>query len=809
MNSIASALLSDIRLAFRVIARSPAFSAVAILSLGLGIGANTAVFSVVNSVLLRPLPYANPDQLVRISDKTTQDALSVGALEFLRQHAESYSAVAGYRGPSERRFSAGAEQEWINVLPVTGGFLQTIGIQPAIGRDFNRDESITGGPRSIILTDSLWRSAFGADPTAVGRTITLNETAKYLVIGVLPASYWFPHPADALIALRPTGGVDDAGANTQLIARLRPSRQLREAQTELVNLGANFRRTPHAHSKFEGFTAGGFHQSLVADLQVKILLIFGATVLLLLIACCNLAGLLLTRFAARGKELAIRLAVGGGLARLLGQFLVENMVLVSIGAATGLAGAFWLLKLMLAMMPFRLPASGPLRIDGAVLGFTVLTVLFTSLLLTLVALYAILRLNILAALQAGGRGNAASVRQRTRSLLVVGEVAMAASLLITAALLVQSLFLLQRQRLGFEPHGLTTFQTPIAKGQDRTAGRMAAFATALSERLKTLPGVRAVAAANVLPLTGPNNLPAQRDGFPEHSFGGVEIRLVTGSYFEAMGIAVQGGRVFGSGDRAAGAPVAVINETLAKRWWPGGEPVGGRLVIGRLHGKDFPEIKDAAREVIGVAADTKVLSLKEAPRPTIYIPLGQAPDVFTGMSDGLSWVVSSARTPALAEVRAAVREHNPSQTLRRFRSMEDLVAATTADSRLDAWLVGLFAAVAFALSIAGVYGLVSFSVSQRHNEIGTRMALGAARTDIVRLILSHGVALTMTGLAIGATAALLLTGSLSKLLYGVKPRDPLSFAAAAVLLLCAGAAASYVPARKASRIDPMLLLRGE
>jgi putative ABC transport system permease protein len=389
--------------------------------------------------------------------------------------------------------------------------------------------------------------------------------------------------------------------------------------------------------------------------------------------------------------------------------------------------------------------------------------------------------------------------------LVTGEVALSAVLLLVAGLLMQSLYRMHQERLGFTPQGLMMFDTPFAAEGHRGDTELASFVRTLSDRLQAVPGVQFVAAINVLPLDGQNNIPIQRAGHPEQSIGGMEYRMITPSYFETMGIPLRRGRLFTADDAGAAPPVALVNETLARRWWPRGNPVGDRVAVGRFEEREFPDIIEPPREIVGVVADTKGPELKAPARVTVYIPVAQARS-----SDGMSWVVRAGFSAGLArQLRSAVADLDSTQRVTRMQPMTEIVASTTADSRFDAWLLGIFAAVALALSAIGIYGLVSFSVAQRRHEIGTRMALGASRGDILRMVVRQGVTLLVIGLALGIAGALAVARSLASLLYGVRPSDPLSILAVSLVLLGVGLAASYLPARRASRVDPMVALRYE
>jgi putative ABC transport system permease protein len=797
----------DLRHAFRMLRNSPAFTLVAVLSLALGIGANTAVFSLVNAVLLRPLPYIEPDRLVRVGEKNPpNNNVSIPEYEFWRDHSDAFVSAAGYRGGGERSLVNGYSREWIKTMTVTADFFRTVGVNLALGREFDANETHGGGPQAIILTDGLWRRSFGADPNVLGRTVQM-EPAAYTVVGVLPRGFWFPQEVDAFLPLQPAGTLADRGTNTGMIARLKPGIAFNQAQASMGAVTENFRRAhPTMPRTYRGLQIVSFQEFTAGDARLNLLLLFGAVALLLLIACSNLASLLLARLAGRSKEIAVRMALGSSLSRLLRQFLAENLLLSAIGCGGGLLAGYGLLRGLLSLIPFQLPSSEPIALDGRVLLFTAAVSAATGLVFTLAPFLNSRRVDLHATLKSGGRAGESTVRQRTRSALVVAEVALSVTLLVSAGLLIQSLYRMHQERLGFAPRGLLTFTTPVARDERRSAAALWNFQTGMTDRLRAVPGVRSVASTDVLPLVGWHNLPTQREGHSDQSIGGMEVRLVSPGYFEAMGTEVVHGRSFTDTDSGAAPPVILVNETLARTWWPHENPLASRVVIGRFQGRDLKEILDTPREVIGVVADNKTL-LTERAWPTVFIPAAQAPDNIARGTGSLTWIVRGNATGA--DLRRAIMAADPNQRVQRMQTMEDVVAATTAGSRFDALLFAIFAGLALALTAIGVYGLLAYSVAQRRSEIGTRMALGASRADILGMVLKQGLLLGGVGLALGLGGAVLLARSLGSLLFGVKPSDPLSYAVVAVTLLGVALLASYLPARRATRIDPMVALRYE
>jgi putative ABC transport system permease protein len=797
-------LSQDLRHAGRILRKSPGFTIVAALSLTLGIGANTAVFSVIHAVLLRPLPYPEPDRLVRVGHEQTLNAVTVRELLFWKEHTSGFASSAGYRGGGDRSLIYGTHQEWVRTMVVTSDFFRTLAVQPSMGREFDSDETRLGGPAAAIISEPLWRRACGSDPAILGRAIRLDDRS-FTVIGVAPADFWFPQKVDVWLPLQPARSLTDAGTNTSMMARLKPGVTLGQAQAEMpFTREAMLREFPGLSRNYNGLGVGRYQDWLVGDVRLNLLLVFGAVALLLLIACSNLASLLLARLASRQREIAVRLALGSSRWRLLRQFLTENLLLTAAGGIAGFFGARASLKVLLAAIPFDLPSSAPIQVDGPVLLFTLGIAFATGVIFSLAPMISSARLDLQEMLKAGGRTTAGGPRQRTRSALVVSEVAISVTLLVSAGLLIQSLYRMHQEELGFQPRGLITFNTPIAAARRQTDADFRRLQATMLERLQSLPGVTRVAATNILPLDGWSNLPTQREGHTEDSIGGMEVRVVTPGYFEAMGIPLRKGRSFGASETETSLPVLMVNETLARRWWPNGDSLGDRVVIGRFQGRDFGT--PAPRQVIGVVADSKTAFLKEPPKPTVFVPAAQN----TYATNTIAWILRADASHGLAgEVRHAIEEIDPAQRIGTIRALDDVVAATTASSRFDAWLFAFLAGLAMLLTAIGLYGVLSFSVARRTNEIGTRLALGATTGNVLRMVLRQGLGLIGLGLALGLTGALAVTRTLTTLLFGVRPADPYIFGAVAALLFAVGVAASYFPARRATKVDPMVALRYE
>jgi putative ABC transport system permease protein len=804
-------LRQDGHYAIRALRRAPGFTAVALLSLALGIGATTAVFTVVNAVLLRPLPYPEAEQLVLVAPSTGGiAAVNLPQLFFFKAHASTFSSAGGQSGWSDVSVTdSGGTTEWIKSMQVSSGFFRTLGVVPQYGREFSADDMRPDAPIGVILNEALWQRRFGADPAIVGRT-ALFGTASYQVIGVLPRGLWMPVAAEAFFPLRITGRSSDNGLNTTMIARLAPGISTRQAETEMAGLSTQFARefAGTGDDSFRGLTIRSYQAALVGDVRTNLLLLFGAVGVLLVIACSNLASLLVARFVARQKEIAVRLALGAGMGRLLRQFTVENLLLCTTGSALGVLVAYAALDAFLALVPFSLPVAVSLELDLDALVFAIGCGLITGALFSIAPLVTSARHATSDALKAGARAHGGSRRgQRVRGLLVVTEVALSVCLLVGATLLIQTLYKLRHEPLGFAPEGRLTFFTPAPAAALRDRAARMLFDGEMMDRLRAIPGVTAVAGTNVVPLTSQSNFPTERLGHPDDAVGGTEIRVVTPSYFEVMATSITRGRGFTSDDTASAPPVILVNETLARRWWRDKTPLGDQVVIGRYKGKtvgDGPG--QPPRTVVGVVADTKSVFLKSAPRPTVYVPAAQPP----WTTGGTTWVVRGDVERGLAErVRHTILAADPHQRIGRMQTMSDIVATATAGSRFDAGLCGAFAVVALMLTAIGVYGLLAFSIAQRTSEMGVRVALGATRVRIIGLVLRQGVGLTAAGLVIGLTAATWLSRFISTLLFGVRPTDLTSFALVSVVVLAVGVLASMIPARRAARVDPLLALRVE
>jgi putative ABC transport system permease protein len=804
-------LTSDLRYGIRMLRRNPGFTAVAVLTLALGIGANTAIFSVVNAVILRPLPYPRPDEMVQVTaawkDGGVIDSFTVPEFEFYRDHASTFQAIAGLRGGPDLEIKQSGSSEWIKSLRVTDGFFKVSGVSPALGRGILRDETRLGSAQAAVLSDSLWRKAFAADPAIVGRQVQMGEDT-YTVVGVLPPSFTFvAQPTDVFLALQLGTGIEDTGMNTGVIARLKPETDLAQAQANMDVVFQELRQAGSAQSGQRGLQLVGYQRWLLGDLRPSLLLLFGAVGLLLLIACANVASLIMARANARQREISIRLALGAERLQLLRQFLTESLLIALIGGAAGLVAAAWALKGLVSSIPWDVPSTTRIDLDGSALAFAFLVSLATSLAFGFTSCWQTSRLDPNTSLKEGGtQGGRSTTRSRTRSSLVIGEVALSLMLLVGAGLLIESLYRLHQQKLGFDPTHVDTMTTPFAPQARATAAQVWTFEQQVIDRLRVIPGVTSAAVVSKLPLTGPNNLPTEHEGHPRDSIGGMEYRAISPEYFRTMRIPVLRGRGFQETDSASSTPVAIVSETVAQAWWKGKSPIGDRIVVGEYEDRQFPEVLEPPREVVGVVPDVKNLASDELQPTTVYVPASQ----LFRPPGSTAWVVHAGSNLALAAaLRQAVTGVNPDQRVLEFQSMSDIVAQQVAHPSFDALLMGIFAALALALTSVGIYGVLGFHVARRTQEIGIRMALGAERRGVLRMVVGQGVFLAAIGIGIGLVGAFILSRFVASLLLGVAATNPAIYIFVSLFLLFVALLASYAPARRASKVDPIVALRYE
>jgi len=812
--------LSDLRYALRTLAGRPGFTAVAVLTLALGIGATTSIFSVFNAVLLRPLPFPDGDRLVLIEGsflRLGMQRIGASAPEFLeyRDRNHSFAEVAAFR-PEELILTGEGEAERVVGARVSAGLFPLLRAQAFKGRILSAEEDRPGADGLVVLSHGLWQRRFGSDPVILGKTLLLDGRER-TVIGVMPPEFTFPipgltsqGPADLFVPLALTTAQQQEHSRYDLrvLARLGTGVQLEAARKEMALLAADLERREPRTYRGPGGEEGGWNveviplrEWVVSGVRPTLWMLLGAVCFVLLIACANVAGLLVGEGIARRHAIAVRLALGCGQFRLVVQLLAESLVLAFIGGSLGVLLTLWGSDLMVLMSPAGILRMSEIRIDGAVLGFALAASALTALASGLAPAILATRIDIGQSLKEGGTpGSGAPGTGRSRDFLVVAQVAFALALTIGAALMIQSFQRLRHTSPGFRPENLLTMDLQLPESRYARSGERAAFFQELVFRAETLPGVRAAGVVSGLPLQGVGfGGPLSIDGRPldpnRESFA--SYRSISGGYFQAMGIPIRRGRRFGDADGASRPEVAIVNESLARAFFPGESPLDKRIKLGA------PTSPRPWLTVVGVVGDVSESAPGSAPAPAVYVPNLQDP------ASGLSLVVRTSASPLdlVPAIRALVRELDKDQPVTRVRTVEQIFSDSISRPRFITALLALSATLALLLAAVGVYAVVSAAVAARSREIGLRVAVGAGRSDILGLVLWRGVRLALLGIAAGFLVTGALTGLLSRFLFGVGAYDPLTFAGAALLLTLAALAASYVPARKATRIDPMLALR--
>jgi predicted permease len=806
-------LLQDLERAVRGLLKQPGFTAVALLTLALGIGANTAIFGIVDAVLLRPLPYAEPDRVVMlwshwINWKKTW--LSEPEIADYRAQARSLENIAAFTYTPFNLNGAGDALR-VRAASVQASIFPALGAKPILGRVFSAEEDTPGRNGVAVLAEGLWRSAFGADPAVVGRTIQLDGISRE-VIGVLPGSLRLPtdYGTRAAIDLWEPLALDTPDPNERgnhgllALARLKPGVTLASAQAEMDGITRGFVRSyPDSYDREFGLSLVPASVEVSGDIRPALLLLLLAVGMVLLIACANVTNILLARSEARQKEVAIRAALGAGRGRIVRQFLTESLVLSCAGGAAGIAVALALMRALVAIDPLKIPRVTELGIDRHVLVFTALTSMAcTALFGTLPALRAS-RASLLPVLKEGGRSDRAS-GGRLRQGLIVAEIAASLALVAAALLLTRSFSRLLAVNAGFDAAHVLTLRTSLPETSYRD-GLLAASAFAeMGRRIRETPGVVAAGAVTGLPLATVRGYTAfQIESVPTQN-AAADWQVVTPGYFEALGTPIRGGRSFTDADRPDTLPAVIINEVMARRFFAGRNPVGQRIAIGMNRGW---------LTIVGVVADVHHRGLDAVPRPELYRPHQQFR--FGGPGgrpvSALTWVIRTTADPmsAVGYARSAIRAVDPQLGVSEVATMEEVLSDSTSDRRLDMVLFLLLGGLASALATVGVYGVLAYSVSQRTHEIGVRMAIGAARGDVLRMVLGQGAKLAAAGVAVGLVAALAAARLIRSLLFQVAPVDPATFAVAAAAVILVTLAASYVPARRATAVSPMNALRGE
>jgi putative ABC transport system permease protein len=795
--------------------KNPGFAALAMLMLALGIGANTAIFSVVNAVLLRPLPYGNSEQLLAIS-QTDRTSGTTGVpvsftkfTEISEQNKSLANAAAFY--PYTPSLVSEHEPELVNAVRISADLFRVLGITPPLGRNFLPEEEKPGGDDAAILSDGFWHSHFAADPGVLGKTLSLDGK-RVTIVGVLPASFhfplqfpepdvWLPRVSEPNF-LTPQQIHSGAGY-LSVIARLRPGETLSRAQAELSAIDGRYREQfgSYVDATKYSLAATSLEEGLVGPLRASLLVLLAAVGFVLLIACANVANLLLARATSREREIGIRKALGATRARLVRQLLSESLLLALGGGALGIFLASTLMPALRALSPATVPRLAEARIDASVLFFSLSLCALTGVLFGLMPSMQAAGKELQETLKEGSRGSSQGRhRARFRAFLVVAEIGMALVLLTCAGLLIKSFARLMDVNPGLSANNVMTFPLTLPPVRYPQAQQQEAFYRQLLERVKTIPGVQSAGATSYLPLSG-----SARFGFfcPEgHACLGVgkdpviATRQVSPGYFDTVRTPLLRGRVFTEKDTAGGLPVVVVNQTTATRYWPGQDPIGKHLANSR---------DGVQREIVGVVADVKFGGLNAANTEEMYLPMAQAP------WPTMTLVVRSNANPQplVTAVRAKIADSDPDLPVTGILSMENVIATSVAQPRIIMQFVGVFAGFALLLAAIGIYGVMAYTVTARQQELGIRAALGARPADILGLVVGQGMRLTLMGVAIGVVFSLVLTRSLASLLFGVQATDPFVFSGAALVLAGAAFVACYIPARRATRVDPIVVLRYE
>jgi predicted permease len=809
------ALAQEIRHGLRALLRNPSFSIVAVLALALGIGVNSAIFSVVNGVLLKPLAYKNPDQLVRIWEKWggfDHGSCSYPNFKDWRERNQSFEKIGAYRWTGFN-LTGGDRPERLSGRQVSSELLDVLGVTPAVGRNFRPDEDREGANPVAIISDSLWQRRFGGAASVVDQTLMLNDQ-PYQIVGVLPSNFTYLDKADVVVPIEASKerSLKERSwhPGTQVLARLKTGVSLEQARADMTSIATSLGEEFPATNKEHGVTVGLLYDALVGDVRKLLIFLLAAVGLVLLIACANVANLMLARASARHKEIAIRSALGASRLRIVRALIVESVLLALIGGALGLLTAYWGTSLALNSLPDALPRVNEIRVDENVLLFTLVASIITGIVFGLAPALQASNPDLNETLKEGGRSGS-SGRQGLRSALVIAEIAISLLLLVGSGLLMRSFVALNRVSAGFDDRNVLTFDVSLSSKEFAEAPKVRRFFKQLLERIETVPGVQTAATTDLLPLNGGDS---ENQFFitnrPKPSPSELPLAMsyvVSPDYITAMKIPLLQGRFFEESDTLASTPAMVIDENMAAQYFPGESPLGQHISL--------PASPDQALDfqVVGVVGHVKQQNLDTADGAFVgvqmYISINQVPDEF--LFPGTTVVVrtnanASSYVPAMKDALASI---GGNATLSGAKTMDQVRGDIIADRRFTLILVAIFAALALVLASIGIYGVISYSVEQRTREIGIRTALGASPRRILGMVLGHGAKLALIGIGIGTAGALILTRFIRAFLYGVSPADPLTFTGIALVLAAVAIIASYVPAHRAMKVDPNTALRYE
>jgi putative ABC transport system permease protein len=811
-SDLMTGLLQDVKFGFRMLAKNPGFTAAAVLTLALGIGGNTAIFTVTNALLLRAFPYKDPSRLVMLNTQQRGSpdesaSLTLNRYEMIRDRSHSFSGVAVWAIDSFNLTGRG-EPEQVPVARVSPNFFDLLGVAPQLGRAFNNEDGQVAGPPVVMISDALWHSHFGGDRNIVGQTVTL-DTQPYSIIGVLPAGVQFPFVGQADVwspryfelTIMPSQRIRGGVGYLTAVARLAPGVSMKSATAEMEVLNRQyaqeFPKFPDSGPDI-AMVVGNLQELTVANVHSLFMVLSIAVGLVLMIACANVASLLLSRALGRSKEIAIRSALGARRGAIIRQLLIESMLLALISGAVGLGLGLWGTKILGRYGEANLPGGFDFSVDGRVLVFTSLISVLTGVIFGSFPALKLARTNINSELRDEGRGNTGGNRRmQVKNLLVIFQIAVCMLLLIGASLMIQTFAHLQHIDLGFDPASVVSMNISLPTVKYAKAEQQTAFFDELLRKVNAVPGVRSASISAALPLTPKRITPILPEGQPEVPIAQrpfIIIEAIGSQWFQTMRVPLKMGRAFSDADNGQAPRVVIVNQALARRFWPNENAIGKHIIVGR----------QAAAEVVGMASDVKNNGLAVDAQPQLYLPFPQLP------WGNMNLLVRTAIDPhqLVATLRQQVDAVDPDQPITQVQTMDELLATFRAQPRFTVFLLSSLSSMALILAVVGIYGVIAYTVAQRRHELGIRMALGAERNHVLRLIVARGLFLTTAGIVIGLIAALASTRVMSSLLYQVRARDLPTFALASVLFLLVGIAASYIPARRAMSVDPREALRG-